>query len=242
MKTALIAVCLSLAVPVLVPTTGPTQDQGVYVEGDSVVLPSGEQGHRLDELLAVGSEILGIPIAYIPQSVGDTHIFFAGELRCPLGEFRTLLDDLLLRFAFVTWDSDAGSPVCYVRRIGMGSTMGGSASVPGQVITLGEAPARNSATYTTTFPLQHIDARSAMASFNPFVDTRWEGIRNVENSNALVVTALSVRKLEQIAELIAQVDVPSRFGEVRDRMGELEHELIALRDRVEAVEEPSGVK
>jgi len=236
MKTLLISALLSLALPALTAAQEDPAPEVLAVQDGSVALSVGGSGIGMLDLLELSEELLGLPVIYNPQEIGDMRIFGSGTVRCELAQFRGLLDELLLSFDFVTWDTQAGEHAMHVRRVAPGRGVAGP-PLPGQVVTLGQVPPRNTATYTAVFPLRHIDARSAMASFVPLLGHHHESLRNVGSSNALIVTALSMAKLQMIADLLAAVDVaPPEPSE------ELEDAVERLTDRVRALEELCGTR
>ena len=225
----------ALASVAVVPQETPAQDL-IVVSDHGLTIALDESGVRLADLLAASVLVLGRPVLFNPQEVGATQLSGVGSLRCSPEDYRALLDDLLLAMDFVTWDDAGPKGAVHVRRSGAGGPRLGVNAMPGQLVTPGEHPARNTATYTAVFRLGALDARAAMAMFNVFVDNAGESLRNVEGANLLIVTALSMERLQRVADLVAAADrpmaewpeMPARLEQLEQRVADLEQSLESL--------------
>jgi len=245
MKTLLsLLSLLALTAPAVVPwpATSATPDQGqVRVEGDQVVLSFGDQGLPVVKLLEALAEVSGVPVFFAPTTVGDTRLSGFGDLSVPRAAFRESAEALLREADFLL--SDERTPVVAMRvhKLGVLAGRGLRDQLVNEMIAvdaLDEEPLHRGALYTTVLPLEHVDARSAMASFQPFFDTAVEGIRNVEASNALVLTSPYLDKLRHVVALARLADHP-RLGESKAlvrRVAELETSLAAIRAQVESLQ------
>jgi hypothetical protein len=236
LKATALAIALALSLPTLAPDPPVTTDGVVSEHGDQIILAFDEEGVPVSEFLEASGLILGVPVVYEPQTLNGLSLNVAGAITCARADFRTLVDRLLLEHQIVTWDAEDGAHTMHARLLSSNRSMSGqNVRLPGQVFELGAAPAENTATYTAIVMLEHVDARSTMASLHPFVDTQWEGLRNIERSNALIITALSTDRVERVAEVAQLIDQPpvgglptlDRMEAIEQRLAELEQQLAA---------------
>ena len=208
-------------------------------DGQVVLTAAGDHGLRLDVFLEAAQEILGQPIRYAPAETGDLRMFFAGSPSCSEADFRDFFDRLLRDYDFLAYDAGApGSDYIVITKVGVGGGRFDRSKLTSQMVDearLDEQPARRTALYTTAFMLEHLDARAVMASFQPMVDTTYESMRNMSDSNALIVTVTSLDRLRQIRKLLAVVDVPGPDGVLDNagRLTALEEDLDALKQELE---------
>lgn len=208
-------------------------------DGQVVLTTTADHGLKLTDFLEAAQEILGRPIRYVPTETGDLRMFFAGSPSCPQADFRDFFDKLLRDYDFLAYDAGApGSDYIVIIKVGVGRTWSDRSRLSSQMVDaarLDEQPARRTALYTTAFMLEHLDARAVMASFQPMVDTTYESIRNMSDSNALIVTVTSLTQLRKIRDLLLIVDVPGPDGILDNagRLTALEEDLDALKQELE---------
>lgn len=172
------------------------------------------KGELLSNFIDLAKVILQRPINYNPQEIGDTAIFITGPIRVEKARFFQFFQAVLKAYDFIVMDyGPKGSSFLRVQKIGAGAAGvrgGGTLKAQAPIVPMDnlEFYSQDPATLiTTSIPLRYIDARSAMASFNPFFDTQIEGIRNVENSNSLVITGFGTNVWGAF-QLVGLVDVP----------------------------------
>jgi len=223
---AALALALPLSLPAAptTPPAGPPAGEIIFVDGDQITIRLESDGLMLVDLLTATEALTGRPVTYVAEELSDRRVVGVGDIITSRSALRSVIDELLLEHGLLTYDTEGPSPRMRVVSL---NVHGRSRPYVRQVIVaserLEESPPANGGLYSTSFSLHHIDARSTMATFNPMFDSTFESIRNVESCNALIVSSMSMTKLRAVAELIAQVDVPS--GEAR-----------ALEQRVKALE------
>jgi type II secretion system protein D len=197
-----------------------------------------EAGERLDQFIDLAKVILQRPINYNPQEVGDTTIFIKGPIRVDKARFFQFFQAVLKAYDYIVMDyGPPGSSFLRIQKIGVGAagSRGGSqvkANAP--IVAMADLALYKddpATLITTSIPLRYIDARSAMASFNPFFDTQIEGIRNVENSNSLVITGFGTNVWGAF-QLVGLVDVPPFEPQPHIRKRILDHTSV---DEIETI-------
>lgn len=211
MRQALTAALFALAL-----LAGPAPAQDVTVGGNTLTFQfDEEQGEPLIDFIDLAKVLLGKPIQYAPTEVGDARIFIIGTIEVDKDRFFQFFQAVLKSYDFIVMEyGPTGGSFLKVQKVGVGGAGarggGGLARSQAPIVPREqlEAYAEDPATLiTTSIPLKFIDARSAMASFQPFFDTSVEGIRNVENSNSLVITGFGT-VVWGVDKLIKLVDVP----------------------------------
>ena len=208
--------------------------------GDAYVLAFDEDGTSLVDLLELCQTLIDVPVHYDAAEVADVRVRIMGPMAVKRDRMRSFLDEVLRKHGFLSWDAPPGeAPSVTVSRMRDGTRRRPGRVEPNQTVALADLqrpPARITATYTTVFPLSHIDARSAMATFAPFFDHATDMVRSVERSNTLVATSTSIQRLREMRELIALVDVPATGGPRHP----LEQRIEALERRIQELEASDG--
>lgn len=215
------------------------QDTVVGV-GDAYVLAFDEDGTSLVDLLELCQTLIDVPVHYDAAEVADVRVRVMGPVAVERDRMRSFLDEVLRKHGFLSWDAPPGEATSVtVARMRDGNRRRPGRVEPNQTVALADLqrpPARITATYTAVFPLSHIDARSAMATFAPFFDHATDMVRSVERSNTLVATSTSIERLREMRELIALVDVPAAGGPRHP----LEQRIEALERRIQELEADDG--
>jgi type II secretion system protein D len=198
-----------------------------------------ENGESMIDFIHLGKVLLRRPIKFEPAEVGDTRIFIIGPVTVEKAKYYQFFQAVLKAYNFIIMDyGPRGSSFLSIQKIGVG----GAGSRSGGAFIKSKAPivpmdrlheySEDPATLiTTSIPLKYIEARSAMASFQPYFDTTIEGIRNVENSNSLVITGFGTNVWGAF-QLVGLVDVPPFEPKPTIRKRELENTSV---DEIETV-------
>ncbi|MFT7464947.1 MAG: general secretion pathway protein D [Pseudohongiellaceae bacterium] len=209
-------------------------------QGDSYVFQFDEEnGEKLIDFIDLAKVILQRPIKYAPTEIGDVTIFIVGPLTVEKAKFYQFFQAVLRAYDFIIMDyGPKGSSFLSIQKIGGGGAgaRGGGAFIKSKapivpMDRLEEYSEDPATLITTSIPLKYIDARSAMASFQPYFDTTIEGIRNVENSNSLVITGFGTN-VWGAYQLVGLVDVPPFKPQPHIRKRELQNTSV---DEIETV-------
>lgn len=230
--------------PAPVPPAGPAQValEGVAVSPDGVVsVGFGDSGVPLYDLLDGLSRALDRPVLYKPTEVGDTRLFGHGTETLPADGLLEAASLLLQQVDFLIFEEHA--PLSALRVVHVGSNRSGPSrsEVPQRLLALedlGRTPSPFGGVYSVVLPLEHLDARSAMASFVPWFDTSLGGIRNVENSNSLVLSSPSLPTLRHVVHLARLADQEALGGSenLHERVEALEQDLARLTEQLQALQ------
>lgn len=197
-----------------------------------------QKGEALTQFIDLAKVLLQRPINYQPQEIGDTMIFIAGPIRVEKDRFFQFFQAVLKAYDFIVMDyGPPGSSFLRLQRIGGtgGAGRGAAALRPSAPIVPLEDLERYSqdpaTLITTSIPLRYIDARSAQASFQQMFETTVESIRNVENSNSLVITGFGTN-VWGAYQLVGLVDVPPFEPQPHIRKRELDYTSV---DEIEPI-------
>lgn len=169
------------------------------------------EGEKLEDFIHLAKNLLLIPIQYSPQEVNEQRIRIVGPQRVRRESFFEYFQAVLktLDFIIVPMGPEDGSILRVQRVTGQGrTTIAAKALAP--VVGVDELVnyRREAGTLiTTSIPLKHVDARSVMATFQQLVDATIESVRNVENSNSLVITGFG-QHVWGVYQLVQLIDVP----------------------------------
>jgi type II secretory pathway component GspD/PulD (secretin) len=183
------------------------------------------------ELMGV---LLDTPIEYSPMLVGDIRVYVTGRVEVAKKDLRGFMEMILESKCFLLVEAPYGDRI--VLRV---MSTRSHHSRPWMAYAINLAPGEieswknRRALVTTSVLLHNIDSRSALASFSPFIDTNTGSVRNVENSNALIITARA-NAVYKLLDLVRAVDIPSEregaSGTLMRRMSEIEGRLAELED------------
>lgn len=188
------------------------QDPTVDETGKYLTLQFDETtGEKLENFIHLARQILDVPISYDPTEMNNVIIRIIGTPKVEREYFFEFFQAVLKAYDFVVADWMESGGFYKIQKIqaagpGRGANFKSQAPiVPAERI---HEYANSPATLiTTSIPLKYIDGRAAMATFNPYFDTQIEGIRNVENSNSLVITGFGTN-VWGAYQLVGLVDVP----------------------------------
>ncbi|RKY21651.1 MAG: hypothetical protein DRQ55_03490 [Planctomycetota bacterium] len=193
------------------------------------------KGESLLEFIDLAKVLLQRPINYNPQEIGDQMVFITGPIRVEKRRFFQFFQAVLKAYDYIIMDyGPEGSSFLRIQKITAGRGAGGSVKPTAPIVAVEdlETYSQDPATLiTTSIPLRYIEARSAMASFNPFFDTQIEGIRNVDNSNSLVITGFGTNVWSAF-KLVGLVDVPPFEPKPHIRKRILDHTSV---DEIETI-------
>jgi len=171
-------------------------------------------GERLQEFIDLAQKLLGRPINYTVTDVANERIFIIGAQRIRQDQFYQYFQSVLKAYDFIVTEyGPEGSSFLRLQRVAAGGRTPGGGSVirlqaPVVQVEHLDAYRNDPATLiTTSFPLRYIDSRTANASFSTLFDQTIEQVRQVENSNSLVVTGFGSH-VWGFSQLLKLIDVP----------------------------------
>jgi general secretion pathway protein D len=209
---------IALAVVTLLLAAGSASAQDITLQGDEYSLQFDEtDGEPMSDFIDLAQKLLNRPIKFTPTDVNDANarIYILGTQRIKRDQFFQYFQAILKAHDFLVVEyGPEGSNFLSVQKITPGG--GGRASAGGTYYTT-QAPVvdvndldkyeHDPATLiTTSMPLKYANARDALGTFSALFAQQPEQIRNVENTNSLVVTGFGshVWGLWQLIQLTDQ--------------------------------------
>jgi general secretion pathway protein D len=209
----LTAVVLALALA----TTLPAHAQDITVQGDEYILQFDEtDGEPLIDFVDLAQKILQRPIRYVPQDLGpEVRVYILGPQRVRQAQFKQYFQSVLMAYDYIVIEyGPQGSNFLSIQKISPG---GAPRPGSGGMFITSQAPIVSvddldqyrhdpAQLITTSLPLRYVSGRDALGTFSTYFNQPPEQIRNVENTNALVVTGFGshVWGVWQLVQLIDQ--------------------------------------
>lgn len=215
MRPNLIAGLPTLLALALLAAPAPAQDPTVDASGRYLSFQFDEtNGEKLENFIHLARMILDKPMKYDPQEVNNVNIRIIGTPQVERERFFQFFQAVLRAYDFIVVLYAEGAGDFYsIQRISAsarGGAAGGVVKATAPIVPLESLEKYRydpGTLITTSIPLKYIDGRAAMATFNPFFDSQVESIRNVENSNSLVITGFGTNVWGAF-QLVGLVDVP----------------------------------
>ncbi|MHC5211745.1 MAG: secretin N-terminal domain-containing protein [Planctomycetota bacterium] len=209
LTAALLALALITGLPALA--------QDITVQGDEYVLQFDEtDGEPLVDFVDLAQKILQRPIRYTPADLGpEVRVYILGPQRVKQAQFEQYFQSVLKAYDYIVIEygpqdsnflsiqkiSPGGAP-----RPGTGGLFYTSQAPIVSVEDLDDYQHDPAQLITTSLPLRYVSGRDALGTFSTYFNQPPEQIRNVENTNALVVTGFGshVWGVWQLVQLIDQ--------------------------------------
>ena len=209
--------CIALAVVSLLLAV-PASAQDITLQGDEYLLQFDEtDGEPMSDFIDLAQKLLNRPIKYTPSDVSDANarIFILGTQRIKRDQFFQYFQAILKAHDFLVIEyGPEDSNFLSIQKMTPG---GGGRAGSGGTYWQTQAPVvdvneldkyeHDPATLiTTSMPLKYANARDALGTFSALFAQPPEQIRNVENTNSLVVTGFGshVWGLWQLIQLTDQ--------------------------------------
>ena len=175
--------------------------------GAALEFESGEKGLEISELVERAKSITGEDFFFDPRELRDTRVSFTGKMSVPREKFLSFLDWSLHETGFVDTERVvAGARVHSIVKLGgQGSRSNQLLKSTARVVERAEldALADRFTLVTTTYVCKAIPAREAVTTLQLyFVDSATDAIRNIEGTDAIVMTGFA----PNVAALCAMVD------------------------------------
>ncbi len=226
---ALLAIVLSAALVLLGAPPASAQDIEFTEDNYFSIQFDEMEGEKLEDFIDLARNILHQPIKYNPAEVGDVRIRILGPQRVHPDDFYKYFQAVLKAYEFIVVNyGPEGSSFLSIQRVTAGGPRGGgfSAARSGAPVVpverLDEFRDNPATLVTTSIPLKYIPARETMSTFSTMFDQQLEQVRNVENSNSLVITAFG-SNVWYAYQLIQLIDVPPFKPQPTIRNRELKH-------------------
>jgi general secretion pathway protein D len=191
--------------------------QDITVQGDEYILQFDEaDGEPLVDFVDLAQKILQRPIRYTPGDMGqEVRVHIIGPQRVKKDQFKQYFQSVLKAYDYIVIEyGPEGSNFLSIQKITPG---GGPRPGSGGMFIASQAPIVGvddldryrhdpAALITTSYPLRYVSGRDALGTFSTYFSQPPEQIRNVENTNALVVTGFGshVWGVWQLVQLIDQ--------------------------------------
>jgi general secretion pathway protein D len=208
------AVLLALALVTAIPAAA----QDITIQGDEYVLQFDEtEGEPLIDFVDLAQKILQRPIRYTPQDLGpEVRVYILGPQRVKQAQFKQYFQSVLKAYEYIVIEyGPTGSNFLSIQKV---SQTGQPRPGTGTMFILSQAPMVSvddldayqhdpAQLITTSMPLRYVSGRDALGTFSSYFSNPPEQIRNVENTNALVVTGFGSH-VWGLWELIQLIDQP----------------------------------
>jgi general secretion pathway protein D len=191
--------------------------QDITVLGDDYSLQFDEQeGEKLEDFINLAQKLLGRPIRYVPEQVGNVTIRIIGPQKIRQDRFYQYFQAILKAYGFLIIEyGPDGASFLSVQQL---SPAGGGRGSPGAGAIASQAPVvaledldkyeNDPATLiTTSIPLKYVNARDQLTTLNNMFDNQIEQVRAVENANQLVITGFGTH-VWGAHQLIKLIDLP----------------------------------
>jgi len=239
----------------LVPLLASQRPEAPAAAEDNITIPLTPEGLPMADLIKQASQVLGYTIYFEPGELQNERLSATGPQIVPRGDYLALLHNVLRSRDLVLVTVGRGESAQHViRRIGGQSAKPGMFKSLAQVVTPEEllsSKPLGSALVTTQVSLKHVDARETATSLTTyFADTMVESVRNIENTNSLVMTgyASTLRSMLQLIDMFDQPvtatppatpGMPARPGPIEPRLKDHEERIAKLERLVKELAEQS---
>jgi len=245
-KTGLFLGLFTLLVgPLLLPDSTPTcpEPAAPVAASDTVALPLDEaKSIDLTTLLEFASETLNYPLLYSGEAMANIRYKFTSPVQVPREDFQGFFERLLLGKGFAYLQCGSGASVMH-RVIDLRN----AARDPLLMVSSIEVPPEKLDSFrnrgiliTIHVPLKNISSRNLLSSLTPFFmqsHANLESMRNVDDSNAVIITSFAYKACA-IEALIRRMDdsaAGAREGVVNELM-KSKSRIASLEKRVAALE------
>jgi type II secretory pathway component GspD/PulD (secretin) len=228
-----------LAALALLPLSmGAANPHGARGARDDLVFEGGENGIAITKLIETAVDVTNEPFFFDPKELKDEKVHFTGRVMVPRERFLPFFDHCLREedFLHLEWNV-AGQTVHSIRKLGQ-QMRGQAVKQQARTVTTEElkALADRQILVTTTYVVQNLPARELVTTLQLyFADSVTESIRNVDGTNAIIMTGFAAN----VAGLVAMADRldtglanDPEFGRRRDleaRVAKLEETLAKLQ-------------
>jgi type II secretory pathway component GspD/PulD (secretin) len=213
--------------------------------GGALEFESGEKGLEISDLIEQAKSITGEEFFFDPRELSETRVSFTGKMSVPREKFLSFLDWCLHETGFVeTERMVAGARVHSITKLGGQGGGGGRSNQAlksnARVVERAEldALADRFTLVTTTYTCKSLPAREAVTTLQLYFADAWtEAIRNIEGTEAVVMTGLAPNVAALCAmldRLDAQVVKSEGFARPLDlarKVSELEKQVAGLLQR-----------
>ncbi|MFO0983751.1 MAG: hypothetical protein U1E76_18805 [Planctomycetota bacterium] len=214
---------------------------------DTITIPLTPEGLSIGDLIKQASQVLGYTICLDPGEFQNDRLIATGQQVVPRGEYITLLHNILRSRDLVLITLGQGASAQHlVRKIGGGSGKPGMLKSLAPVVSaedLLSGKPLGSALVTTQVSLKYVDARETATSLTGyFADQLVESVRNIENTNSLLMTgfATTLRGILQLIQMVDHApagDLPARSTGSEPRLKEHDERIAKLERTVKELAE-----
>jgi type II secretory pathway component GspD/PulD (secretin) len=220
---------------------------------DNITIPLTPEGLPMADLIKQASQVLGYTIYFEPGELQNERLSATGPQVVPRSDYLALLHNVLRSRDLVLVTVGRGDSAQHViRRLGGQNAKPGMFKSLAQVVTPEEllsSKPLGSALVTTQVNLKHVDARETATSLTTyFADTLVESVRNIENTNSLLMTgyASTLRGMLQLIDMVDQPPtvalpatpgMPMKPGPIEPRLKDHEERIAKLERMVKELSE-----
>ena len=222
---------------------------GIGQSGDFYNVEAGDDGVSLIELITTAGHLTGEQFLYDPRELKDVRVNFTGKMSFPREKFWSFLDWCLHDVGFVEGERMvAGVRIHSITKLpgggggGNRSNMALKMSAPILERAELDAIADRFILVTTTYVCRNLPPREAVTTLQLyFADSVTEAIRNIEGTNAILMTGFAPN-VAAICAMLERLDAQVGKSESFLKSKELAERVEALESKVAALIEQSQPK
>jgi type II secretory pathway component GspD/PulD (secretin) len=204
---------------------------------DDLTIECPAEGLEITALVTMAREVTGEPFFYEEKELKDVRVQFQGKMVVPKAKFMSFFDLCVHNADFVSLDAtEAGTRVHVLRKLG--GQGGGRAQTALKTMARIVEPAELAqladrwTLVTTTWSAKNLPARELVTTMQLyFADSATEAIRNVEGTDAVVMTGYATN-LAAMVKMCDRLDAEAASSPSYERTRSLEARVAALEATV----------
>ncbi len=203
---------------------------------DDLTIECPAEGYALSALVTMAREVTGEPFFYDEREIKDTRVQFTGKMVVPRARFMAFFEFCVRGADFVSIETmEAGTRVHALHQLGeQGGRVSAALKTLARIIEPAELPqlADRWTLVTTTWRGKNLPVREAVTTMQLyFADSATEAIRNIEGTDAIVMTGFAAN-VAAIVKMLDRLDAEAASSPSYERTRSLEQRVAALEAKV----------